>query len=184
MNEASVRGQMQGVIDLVKSDIATIRTGRATPDLVNDVRIPAYGGAQMLRIMELGSITSPDSETIIIDPWDKSVIGDIRKGLLSAQLGLNPQIDGEVIRLSFPPLTREDREKYVKLLNGRLEQGRIMIRRIRADVMRDIKNSFDKKDISEDVKFQSEKHLQDLTDEFVGHIEEIGKIKESELLGS
>ncbi len=174
---------MLGVISLITSDIATIRTGRATPDLVNDIKIPAYGGTQTLKVMELASISAPDPETIIIDPWDKSVIGDLRKGLLSAQLGLNPQIDGEIIRLSFPPLTREDREKYVKLLGGRLEQSKIMIRHIRADAMHAIKAAFDKREISEDIKFQSEKKLQDLTDEFVAKIDELGRAKEKELLG-
>lgn len=182
MDEASVRAKMVEVVTMVKDDIGSIRTGRATPALVEDLIVAAYGGAQKLKIMELASITAPDTQTIVIDPWDKSIIGDIKKGILSANAGLNPSIDGQIIRISLPPLTTEDREKYVRLLGTKLEQGKVMIRQIRGDAMRDIKNAFEKKEISEDIKFNQEKRLQELTDEFVEKIEEMGRVKEQELL--
>lgn len=182
MNEANVRQQMDEVVGFLKSDIGTIRTGKASPDLVSDVKISAYGGQQFLKVMELASITAPDPETIVIDPWDKSIIGEIRKGLQAANLGLNPQIDGQIVRLSFPPLTTEDRQKFVKLLKARLEQAKVMIRRVRTDTMKDIKQTFEQKTISEDEKFHQEKILQELTDEFIEKIENIGEEKEKELL--
>ncbi|SRR3989344_3364429 len=182
MDEASLRFRMQQVLDLIVNDISSIRTGRAVPALVENLVIGVYGGQQKLKLLELATITSPDTQTLIIDPWDKSVIGEIRQGILAANIGLNPAISGEVIRLSLPPLTTEDREKYVKLLRTKLENGKIMIRQVRGDGMRDIKVGFEKKELTEDEKFNQEKRLQEITDEFVEKIDEVGKKKEEELL--
>ena len=173
---------MQGIIDLIASDVSTIRTGRATPTLVEELVVAVYGGQQKLKVNELATISVTDSYTIIIDPWDKSIIGEIKQGILSANVGLNPSIDGQIIRITLQPLTTEDREKYVKLLSTKLENGRIMIRQIRGDVMRDIKESFESKVLTEDEKFTSEKRLQEITDKFIEKIEEIGEAKKQELL--
>jgi ribosome recycling factor len=182
MDEASLRTKMQTVIELAASDINAIRTGRATPSLVEDVMVPAYGGQQRMRVMELASITAPDPQTLTISPWDKSIIGDIKKGLLEANLGFNPSIDGEIIRLSFPPLTGEDREKYVKLLGAKVEAGRVMVRKVRGDELKDIHHAFEKKEITEDEKFAKEKKLQEIADEFTERIETMGEKKKVELL--
>jgi ribosome recycling factor len=151
--------------------------------LIEDLEVSVYGGQQTLKVNELASITAPDAQTIVIDPWDKSIIGDIRKGILAANIGLNPSIDGEIIRISISPLTTEDREKYVKLLNTKIENGRIMLRQIRNDGMRDIKESFKDDKLSEDEKFREEKNLQSITDEFTEKIEKAGQTKEEELKG-
>jgi ribosome recycling factor len=182
MNDEEVRKRMSAVEELVSSDVAGVRTGRATSALVEDLRVSVYGGAQKLKINELGTITTPDAQTVVIDPWDKSIIGEIRKGIEAANVGLTPSIDGEIIRITLAPMTTQDREKYVKLLNSKIENGRIMIRQIRGDVMKDIKEGFESKEISEDEKFGFEKALQQITDEFVEKIEQIGKNKEVELL--
>ncbi len=182
MDEASLRQKMQGVLELAATDINAIRTGRATPALVEDIMVPAYGGQQRMRVMELASITAPDTQTLVISPWDKSIIGDIKKGLLESNLGFNPNIDGEVIRLSFPPLTGEDRERYVKLLGTKIEAGRVMVRQARGDALKDIHRGFEEKQITEDEKFAQEKKLQDITDEFIGKIESMGEKKKVELL--
>ena len=182
MDETSVTLKMQKVVDSVHSDIGGIRTGRATPSLVENIICPAYGGTQMMRILEVASITAPDTQTLVISPWDKSIIGDIRKGILEANLGMNPSIDGEVIRIAFPPLTTEDREKYVKLLSSKLENGKVLIRQVRADQMHDIKKKFESKEITEDDKKDSENKIQELTDLFVGKIETLGESKKQELL--
>lgn len=182
MDETSTLSKMQKVIDVVTSDIAGVRTGRATPSLVENIVVPAYGGTQRLRIMELASITSPDPTSIVISPWDKSIIGDIKKGILEANIGMNPNIDGEIIRIVMPPLTTEDREKYVKLLSGKLENGKVLIRSVRADEMHEIKKKFEAKEITEDDKFGQEKKLQEITDEYIKKIEEIGEKKKQELL--
>jgi ribosome recycling factor len=182
MREEEVKKKMQEVLDLVASDVASIRTGKANSSLVDDVEVIVYGGQQKMRVNELGTITTPDTQTIVIEPWDKSIIGEIRKGLMSANLGLNPAIDGEIIRISLPPMTTEDRENYVKLLNTKIENGKIMIRQIRGDAMRDIKEGFENKDLSEDEKFAQEKRLQEITDDYTDKIEEIGDNKKQELL--
>jgi ribosome recycling factor len=182
MDETSVRSRMQEVLDLVLSDISSIRTNRATSGLVDDLEVAVYGGAQRLKVNELATITVSDNQTIVIDPWDKSIIGEIKKGIEAANIGLTPNIDGEIIRISVPALTREDREKYVKLLKTKIENGKVMIRQIRGDAMRDIKDAFEEKNLSEDEKFAQEKTLQEITDEFVGKIDEVGKKKEEELL--
>ncbi|PIZ49190.1 ribosome recycling factor [Candidatus Woesebacteria bacterium CG_4_10_14_0_2_um_filter_39_14] len=182
MDETSLRSQMQKVLELVLSDIGTLRTGKAMPSLVENIVCPAYGGTQRLKVQELGIITAPDTQSIVIDPWDKSIIGDIRKGILEANIGLNPSIDGEIIRITLPPMTTEDREKYTKLLSGKLESGRIMVRQQRGEAMKDIKRKFEEKEISEDMKFDQEKKVQEITDEFVGKIDEAGEHKKQELL--
>jgi ribosome recycling factor len=173
---------MQQVLDLIASDVGAIRTGRATPAIIEGLEITVYGGTQKLKVNELATITAPDTQTLILDPWDKSIIGEVRQGILAANIGMNPVIDGEVIRISLPPLTTEDREKYAKLLSTKLENGRIMIRQIRGDGMHDIKKDFEEKEIGEDEKFGQEKHLQGITDEFIGKINEVGERKKQELL--
>jgi len=180
--ETSINQKMQKALDSVASDISGIRTGRATPSLVENIMVPAYGGTSMMRVLEVASITAPDTQMLVISPWDKSIIGDIRKGIMEANMGMNPSIDGEVIRISFPPLTTEDREKYVKLLSGKLENGKVMIRQIRADDMHDIKKHFEDKDFTEDDKKDFETKLQELTDEFIGKIETLGEAKKADLM--
>lgn len=182
MDEASITSRMQKVVDMVSSDISSIRTGRATSTLVEDLVISAYGGQQKLKVNELATITTTDARTIVIDPWDKSVIGEIRKGILAANVGLNPVIDGEIIRINLPMMTMEDRQEYVKLLSTKLESGKVMIRQIRGGIMRDIKQKFEEKEITQDDKFNQEKRLQEITDDFIGKIEDLGKKKKEELL--
>lgn len=182
MDENQLNKRMQGVVVLFTDDIASIRTGRATPGLVEDIEVGAYGGQQRLKINELGTITAPDTQTIVIDPWDKSIVGEIRKGILEANVGLNPSIDGELIRISLPPMTTEDREKYVKLLNTKLENVRIMIRQIRQDFLKIIKENFENKEITEDEKFRQEKRLQELTDNYTQKLEDMAETKQQQLL--
>jgi ribosome recycling factor len=181
MDEISLKQRMQAVLELVINDIASIRTGRAVPSLVEDIQVSVYGGQQRLTIKELATISAPDTQTLTISPWDKSIIGDIRKGMMEANVGMNPSIDGEILRISLPPMTGEERERYIKLLGTKLENGKIMIRQVRGDGMHEIKSGFEKKEITEDEKFQQEKKLQEITDEHINKIEEIGKRKEEEL---
>lgn len=182
MDESLVRSRMQQVLDLVTTDVASIRTGRVSPTLVEGLQVAVYGGQQKLKIQELATISIQDPQTLIIDPWDKSIIGEIRQGILAANVGLNPFVDGEKLRITIPPLTTEDRRVYIKLLHSKVENGRIMIRQIRGDLMKDIRQAFEEKKLSEDEKFNQEKRLQEITDEFMEKIEEIRRRKEEELL--
>jgi len=182
MDQLNLNQKLQEVIEFVKTDISSIRTGRAHTGLVEGIEVSAYGGQAKLKLNELATITVPDSNSIIIDPYDKSVIGEIKKGILAANIGLNPNIDGEFVRLSIPPMTTEDREKYVKLLSQKVEAGRIMIRQIRSDLMKNIAKRHADKEISEDEKFAQEKKLQDLIDSYIEKVEAIGETKKQELL--
>lgn len=182
MDEASINQKMQKVLDSLVTDISGIRTGRATPSLVENMVCPAYGGTQRLRVMEVASITAPDPSQLVISPYDKSIIGDIKKGILEANIGMNPNIDGEIIRIVMPPMTTEDREKYVKILSQKLEVGKVSIRSVRADEMQDIKKKFEAKEITEDDKKAYEKKTQEITDEFVKKIEEAGEKKKADLM--
>lgn len=170
--------KMQKVIGLVHDDLQTIRTGRATPALVENVVLSVYGGSQKLKLMELATISTSDSRTIMITPFDPSIVSEIQKGLAAANLGLTPVDDGELIRIVIPALNEERRRQYVKLLKQKLEAARVMIRGIRHEQMNEIKETA----VSEDEESRFEKELQTLTDKFVAEIEEMGRRKEEELL--
>lgn len=182
MNTDQLQTKMDEVLDLVSSDISSIRTGRVTSALVDAVPVLAYGGAQKLMIKELASIKATDPQTLVIDPWDKSIIGDIKKGLLTANIGVNPSIDGEIIRISMPPLTGEDRQRQSKMLSQKLENGKVMVRQVRAQAIKQIKKTSDDKIITEDQRFNQEKQTQELTDQFIEKITQLGKSKEQEIL--
>lgn len=182
MDESAIRLRMQQVINLITTDVASIRTGRASPAIVQDLVVGVYGGQQKLKVQELATISLSDNQTVVIDPWDKSIIGEIRQGILAANIGLNPSIDGEVLRISIPPLTSEDREKFVRLLSQKLESGKVMIRQIRGDAIKEIDKAFVEKEFGEDDKFAKEKRTQEITDEFIKKIDTIGTSKKHELL--
>ncbi|EKD62048.1 MAG: hypothetical protein ACD_52C00320G0001 [uncultured bacterium] len=182
MDESSLTSRMQQVVDVARRDISAIRTGRAVPSLIENILVSAYGGTQKLRILELASILAPDSQSLVVDPWDKSVIGEIKQAILVANIGLNPSVDGEIIRISVPAMTLEDREKFVKLLSSKTESAKVMIRQVRGDVMHELKKAYETKVMTEDEKFAQEKKLQELTDKFVELVDQLGEKKKQELL--
>ena len=177
-----VNDKMRKALEIVQNDLSSIRTGRVFPALIENIVVSSYGGTQRLKIMEMGTISAPDVHTLVVQPWDKSVIEEIYKGLLEANIGLNPVVDGEVIRLTFPPLTEERRKEFVKLLKQKLEAGKVMIRQQRHDKMANLKRSNENGELTEDDRKHLENEVQKLTDEFVGKIEELGKRKEEELM--
>ncbi|HUV71984.1 MAG TPA: ribosome recycling factor [Clostridia bacterium] len=169
-------------VDHFKTELAAIRTGRAVPALVENIVVNAYGGAQKLTVKELGTITAQDAQTLVIQPWDQTVIGEIRQGILSANVGLTPVIDNNLIRITVPSLTTERREEYVKLLGQKMEEARIFIRGVRQEKLKEIRGLFEGKEISEDEKFKAEEDLQKVTDKYIGQVEEMGERKEQEIL--
>lgn len=182
MDDNDIRLKMQEVVEAVKHGLSSIRTGRATPSLVQDIVVTTYGGAQKLRILELASITTPDSRSILVSPWDKSTASDIERAIKAANIGLTPIADPDVIRINLPSLTAEDKQNYVKILHQKLENGRISFRRVRQEAMDEIKKAFGEKEFGEDEKFRREERVQKLTDEYVGKIDELGEQKETELM--
>lgn len=173
---------MQKTIDHFRAEIAAIRTGRAVPALIENIICNAYGGASRLAVKELGTITASDAQTLLVQPWDPSVIGEIRQGVLAANVGLTPVIDNNVIRISVPALTTERRQEYIKLLHQKMEEAKISIRNVRQDKKKGIETAFDDNNISEDQKFKAEENLQKITDEFIGKVEELGEKKEKEII--
>lgn len=182
MDLTDIRPKMEKALEILSGELSSIRTGRATSSLVENIICSTYGGTQRLRVIELGTIGVADAKTITITPWDASAIGDIRQGILTANVGLMPIIDGGVIRVQVPALTLERRQEYLKLLSRQLENGKVMIRQVRHEKMNEIKTAFEGKEMGEDDKFRLEQDLQKLTDEFVEKIDEIGKKKEEELM--
>lgn len=179
---SQTRDRMKKAFEVTQTDLSSIRSGRATPALVEKIVISAYGGSQKLKVMELATITTTDAKTLVISPYDPSIIGDIEKGILEANTGLTPVIDGEVIRISIPPLSEERRQEYIKLARAKLEAGRIMIRQVRHDAMKDLKKVEDEGTISQDERKHGEKMVQELTDEVIADIDNLEARKEQELL--
>lgn len=179
---SQTRTKMQKAFDLTRTDLTSVRSGRATPALVENIVIIAYEGTQKLKLMEMATITTPDAKAILITPYDVTTVGDIVKGIQESHAGLNPVSDGDVVRVSIPPLSEEQRREYLKLANAKLEAGKIMIRQVRQEAMKDLKRLKDEKQIGEDEEKVGEKKVQELTDQMVREIEEMGKKKEEELM--
>ncbi|MFZ5845579.1 MAG: ribosome recycling factor [Patescibacteria group bacterium] len=179
---SQTRAKMRKAVEVTATDLSSIRSGRATPALVENIVIAAYGGSQKLKLMEVATITTTDAKTLLISPFDPSIINEIEKGILEANVGLTPVVDGEVIRITIPLLSEERRQEYIKLARVKLEAGRIMIRQVRAEAMRDLKKLEQDKSISEDERKHGEKLVQELTDEMIAEIESMGERKEAELL--
>ena len=176
------RQNMQKALDVTRQDISSVRSGRATPALVENMVVSVYAGTQRLKLMELATITAQDAKTILISPFDVSITSEIAKGIQVANSGLTPSVDGEAIRISLPPLSEERRKEYIKLVGAKLEAGRIMVRQVRHESLRDVKRLLDEKQITEDQNKSAEKKIQELTDDMVQEIDEIGRKKEEELL--
>ena len=176
------RDHMKKALEVTIGDLATIRSGRATPALVEHIVIVAYGGPQRLRVMEMATITTMDAKTIVIAPYDPSVIVDIEKGIQEANTGLTPVIDGDIIRITIPPLSAERRAEYLKLAKAKLESGRVMIRQMRHEAMKNLKKAADEKSISEDQQKYGDKLVQEMTDEMIAEIDSLGQRKERELM--
>lgn len=173
---------MKKALDVTRTDLSSIRSGRATPVLVENIMVSAYGGSQHLRVKEMATITTLDAKTIVISPYDPSTIGEIEKGILAGSSGLTPVIDREIIRITIPPLSEERRHEYIKLAKAKLEGGRIMVRQIRGDAMRELKKAEEGNTISEDQRKHGERLVQELTDEMIAEIDTMGAHKEQELL--
>ena len=179
---SSAQANMQRVLDVLKTDLGTVRTGRAAPSLVENIVVAAYQGTQRLKVIELGQIQATDAQTIVITPYDASIIGEIHKAIMDGNVGLTPIIDGTIIRISIPPLSEERRQQLVGLVHQKLEGGKIQIRQVRHEAINDYKKQFNDKTISEDEMFHAEKEVQRITDETINELESLGKKKEEELM--
>lgn len=178
----NLKEQIQKVLDLIKSDISSIRTGRANSALVENIQIVTYGGSTKLRVLELATISASDSQTLVISPFDPSTRDDIRKGIMDSGSGLNPVDDGQILRINIPPLSQERREELIKMMKQKLENGKVMVRQARHEAMNEVKKQHNDKNISDDESTRLEKEVQKLIDESMITIDSMGKQKEDELL--
>lgn len=172
--------RMKGAIQALDEDLAGIRTGRATPALVERLPVEYYGTSTPL--MQLASISVPEPRAILIRPYDPGTIKAIERGILSSELGLTPNNDGKVIRLNLPALTEERRRDLVKVVHNRLEEARIAVRNVRRDLVKDLREFEHEKLISEDDLKKGEEELQKMTDKMIQQIDANGDKKEKEIL--
>lgn len=176
------RDKMRKSLEVTKNDLSSIRSGRATPALVEHIVIPAYGGTQRMKLLEMATITVPDAKSLLVQPYDPSQVSDIVKGVQNANIGLNPVPEGEAIRIMIPSLSQEQREEYLKLARTKLEAGRIMIRQVRQEAIKDLRRDATDGNITEDQTKIGERKIQELTDEMVAEIDQMGEKKETELM--
>lgn len=172
--------RMNKALDALRRDLEGVRTGRASPALVDRISVESYGTVMPLN--QVAGISVPEPRTLVIQPWDKGTISAIEKAILRSDLGLNPNNDGSVIRINLPPLTEERRKQLVKVLNGNVEDSKVAIRNIRRDAMATLKELKDATEISEDDERRASQQVDDLTKKHTDEADKIGKAKEQEIL--
>ena len=179
-NEKNYSNKMDKSIQSLKKDISTLRTGRASVNMLDTIKIDVYG--QLMPIEQLGTVSVPEARLISIQVWDKSNISSIESAIQKSELGINPQIDGQIIRLRIPDLTEERRKDLIKILKNMGEKSRVSIRNIRREANEELKKKLKDKTISEDISKNYEKNIQKLTDTNIENIEKILSIKEKEII--
>ena len=174
------RDRMNKAMESLEADYRRVRTGRASTSLVDGIRVDYYGSSTPLT--QLATMTIPEPRSIVIQPWDSSVIGEIEKALLKSDLGLTPMNDGKLIRINIPMLTAERRKDLVKIVKKNAEEAKVAVRNIRRDVNEDIKELKKEKLISEDDQFKAQEEIQKITDDFIKKADAIYAAKEKEIL--
>ena len=173
-------GRMKKTIAALKRDLGKVRTGRASAALLEDIRVEYYGTPTPLN--QVATISIPESRLIVIQPWDKSILGEIERALLKSELGLTPQNDGKVIRLSIPRLTEERRRELVKVVRKMAEGSKVALRNIRRDAIEQLRKMEKEKEISKDELRQYQNEIQKLTDRYVEEVEQVVEAKEREIM--
>jgi ribosome recycling factor len=172
--------RMSKVIIVFQRELATLRAGRATPSLLDRIDVDYYGTTTPLN--QLAGITAPEPRLLVIQPWDKQSLGDIEKAIQKSDLGLTPNNDGNVIRLSIPQLTEERRKELVKFVRKKAEESKVGIRNIRRDANESVKQLEKTSDISEDERRRAQDYIQEITDKKIVEIDEILELKEKEMM--
>ncbi len=179
-NLRNIEEKMQKTTEGLTQELAAIRTGRATPALIEHVKVEYAGVPTALN--QVAGISAPEARLLVIQPWDKSSIRNIEKAILTSDLGLNPISDGNMIRINIPPLSEERRQELVKVVRKRVEERKIAIRNLRRETMDELKELEKNKDMSQDEHKRGLNQLQKLTDSFIASTEQMGRDKETELL--
>lgn len=178
LGELDVR--MSKTLEVLQSDLMTIRTGRASPALVERLQVEYYGA--MTPLNQLASISVPEPRQLAIRPWDATALSAVEKAILKSDLGLTPQNDGKLIRLTIPRLTEERRRELVKVVQRRVEEGKVALRNLRRDAIEDLRQFEKEKLVTEDEFHKGREQIQELTDKFAADMDELGKRKEADIL--
>ena len=171
---------MEKSLEWLRHEFTAIRAGRATPTMIENVRVEYYGSQMPLN--QVASISAPQPDLLIVQPWDRSALTDVEKGIRSANMGLNPSNDGTFIRIPVPPLSEERRRDLVKTSKSRGEEAKIALRNIRRDVKDKIKKTTEDESISEDMRYEAEERLQKITDHYVHIVDQLLERKEAEIM--
>jgi ribosome recycling factor len=177
---ADAEQRMKKAMEALHRDLNTIRTGRASPSLLDRITIDYYGTPTPLN--QVAGISVPEARLLVIQPWDRGTIGLIEKAILKSDLGFNPNNDGQVIRIGIPALTEERRKQLVKVVHSHVEEAKVAVRNIRRDAMTQVRELMTEKMISEDDERRGEHQLDDLTKRFTDEADKIGKTKEHEVM--
>ena len=178
--QTTTESRMKKTIEALHNELAKLRTGRAHPSLLDQVRVVNYGNEVPLN--QVASITASDARTLTVTPWDKAMVQSIEKAIMSADLGLNPATTGTIIRVPLPALTEERRKEMTKLVKNEAEDARVSIRNTRRDANNQLKDLLKKKTISEDEERRAQETVQKLTDKFIADVDKSLMTKEKELL--
>lgn len=177
---AAAEEKMKRAVEAHERELATIRTGRASPVLVEQLKVEYYGVSTPLN--QVATITVPEARLLVIQPWDRKALGGIEKAILKSDLGLTPTNDGTVVRLAFPPLTQERRQELVKTVRKKVEGGRVALRNVRRDAHEELRAMEKQKEVSEDDLKRASEQLQRLVDIYIVRMDQVGKDKETELM--
>ena len=172
--------RMDRSLDAFRRDLTQLRTGRATPSLIENLAVDYYGTATPLN--QIASISAPDARAIMVQPWDKGALREIEKSLLKSEMGFNPSNDGNIITVPIPPLTNERRQEMVKLLKRKAEDGKVSVRNVRRDGLETLRKMERDKDISQDQNRRAQDQLQKVTDAHTKQIDDTASAKEAEIL--
>jgi ribosome recycling factor len=177
---ADARDRMQKALETLEREYKRLRTGRASVSLVDEIRVEYYGNATALN--QLATLTVPEPRTIMIQPWDTTIINEVEKAILKSELGLTPMNDGKIIRISIPTLTQERRKELVKVIKKMAEEAKVAMRNIRRDTNEMLKDLKKEKEISEDEQFKAQDETQKITDDFIKKVDGVYGAKEKEIL--
>ncbi len=176
----SAREHMERSLDAMRREFSSVRTGKASPALLDTVRVDAYGSKMPLN--QVATVSAPEPRMLLVQPWDKTLLPVVEKAIMTAELGLNPSNDGSVVRVPIPTLTEERRKEMVRLLHKLAEEGRVAVRHARQEANKDIKARQNEHEISEDDARREMDEVQKLTDEHIARIDDLLKSKEEEVM--
>lgn len=175
-----IEHRMQKSVEALQRELQTVRTGRASPSLVEHLQVEYYGTPTPL--LQMAAIHATDARTLTIQPWDRKALGDIEKAIQKSDLGINPNNDGQVIRLAIPPLTEERRKDLVKVVHKKVDDAKVAVRNLRRDAHDTLREQEKSKEISADELKRDTDKLQKLTDQYISRVDEVGQAKEHEIM--